>query len=449
MKFIIIDLILFFCFLIFVIAFLIKNKRKIKREGILFLYKTNVGIKFIENFSKKNKKALRIFSFVCIFFGYLFLVFAIFLLLISLRLSIVAKYLPRVPPLMPIVPYATQIFKIDFLPPLYFTYWLIIILIVAVFHEFAHGILASFYKIKIKSTGFGFLGPFIAAFVEPDEKQMSKKKIKNQLAILSAGSFANFLVAVIFIALLQIFFFVFYKPIGFIGYSLYVEKVSLADINLSITSNTTFPIKFEVKNKTYYLDKDLWEYQKGLIEKNKTREIILFPETPAYKNNLSGAIIEIDGKKIRNEKDIEKALSDKKPGDVIKIKTEEKEYEIKLTENPKNSSRGFLGISIVKLSTFNYIFSFPYYSFNPYLKTKPKAEALEFLKDLFYWIIIINFSVAIFNMLPFLFLDGGRLSYLTFLSLFKNKKKAMMAFNIFNLIIILIILAMFLLWFLR
>jgi len=450
MKFIVIDLILFFCFLIFVIFFLIKNKKKISREGILFLYRTNYGIKLIKKFSKKNQKLLNILSFISIIFGYVFLISSIIFLFISLRLSIFAKYLPKTPPIIPIIPYATHIFKIDFLPPLYFTYWIIIILTVAIFHEFAHGIFSNFYKIKIKSTGFGFLGPFIAAFVEPDEKEMEKKEIKKQLAILSAGSFANFLIAIIFIILLQIFFLAFYTPVGFAGYFFYVEKVNLSDINLDINkTNLSFPLKFKIENKNYYLDKDLWEIQKDFIEKNKTKEIYLYLETPAYKNNLSGAIIEIDGKKIRTPQDIEKVLSEKKPGEIVKIKTEEKEYNIELGENPKNSSRGFLGISIIKLPSISKLFSFSFYSFNPYIKIKPKSQAFDFLKDLIYWIIIINISVAIFNMLPFLFLDGGKVSYLTFLSFFKNKKKAMLAYNVFSFIMIFILILIFLFWVLR
>jgi len=449
MKFIIIDLTLFFCFLIFIIFFLIKNRKKVSREGILLLYKTKCGIRLIKKFSKKNKKLLKVFSFISLFFGYVFLIASVALLLISLRLTIVAKYLPKTPPILPVIPYATHIFKIDFLPPLYFTYWIIIILIVAAFHEFAHGIFSSFYKIKIKSTGFGFLGPIIAAFVEPDEKEMQKKEIRKQLAILCAGSFANFFVAIIFILLLQLFFLAFYTPIGFAGYSLYMEKVNVSNINLTSLNNSNFPVKFEIGNKTYYLDKELWEIQKEIIEKNKTKEIFLYLETPAYKNNLSGAIIKIDEKKIRSAKDIDEVLKNKKPGDIVKIKTEEREYNIELTENPKNSSRGFLGISIIKLPSYASLFSFSFYSFNPYIKIKPKANIFDFFKDLFYWIIIINISVAIFNMLPFLFLDGGRVTYLTLLAFLKDKKKAMLGFNIFNLLVIFIIILIFFFWFLK
>ncbi|MEK6907553.1 MAG: M50 family metallopeptidase, partial [Nanoarchaeota archaeon] len=51
------------------------------------------------------------------------------------------------------------------------------------------------YNLKIKSSGFAFLGPILAAFVEPDEKEMIKKPKKQQLSILAAGPFSNILLA--------------------------------------------------------------------------------------------------------------------------------------------------------------------------------------------------------------------------------------------------------------
>ena len=70
-----------------------------------------------------------------------------------------------------------------------------ILAIVAIIHEFAHGIFMRKYKIHIKSTGFGFfpffLPVFLAAFVEQDEKSMNKASIFQQKAVLAAGTFAK------------------------------------------------------------------------------------------------------------------------------------------------------------------------------------------------------------------------------------------------------------------
>ena len=55
-----------------------------------------------------------------------------------------------------------------------FFYWIISIFVIAVVHEFSHGLIARANNIKVKSSGFAFLAllvPIIpAAFVEPDEK---------------------------------------------------------------------------------------------------------------------------------------------------------------------------------------------------------------------------------------------------------------------------------------
>jgi hypothetical protein len=52
---------------------------------------------------------------------------------------------------------------------------LIAIFIVAVIHEFCHGVVARAHNIPVKSTGIVLIGPFFAAFVEPDEAVMKKK----------------------------------------------------------------------------------------------------------------------------------------------------------------------------------------------------------------------------------------------------------------------------------
>ncbi len=219
-NFVVYDLVFFVLFTLFVILFLYKRRKKLEREGILYLYRTSWGLKTIDRIGKKYKKTLKFFSYVSIVTGYilmasiLYLVFQIVYLYYKFPDVVRAV---KVPPIVPLIPYLPEIFKISFLPPFYFTYWIIIIAIIAIPHEFFHGIFARFYKIKVKSTGFGFLGPFLAAFVEPDEKQMSKSKISNQLAILSSGTFANVLTAILFFLLLWVFFITMFVPSGVVN----------------------------------------------------------------------------------------------------------------------------------------------------------------------------------------------------------------------------------------
>ncbi|MEM4318345.1 MAG: site-2 protease family protein [Candidatus Pacearchaeota archaeon] len=471
MKFILIDLILLTLFLLFIVIFLYKKREKLDREGIIYIYRTKWGLKLIEKVSK-HKKILNFLSYFSIIFGYMAIMASFILLLLSLKMMYSAISVPSAPPIAPVVPYFTSIFKIDFMPPLYFTYWIIIILIIAISHEFAHGVFAMSSGIKIKSTGFGFLGPFIAAFVEPDEKTMQRKKIKNQLAILSAGSFANFIVTLLFVVILQLFFLAFYIPNGFIGYMMAIDQINLSSVKSIVIGNQSFSfssleelhdflipyknkaenetknetIKIKTENMTYFLDQQLLAQQEKLIKNNV---LIAYIDSPAYRENLTGPILEIDGKKIKNEKDIEAILLQKKPNESIEIKTENKTYTIILAQHPKNSSRGFLGISFFKQSAITKIFFFTYPKLNPYLEYKPKNKAFDFVKDLLYWLVIIGISVALFNMLPFSFLDGGKTIYLTFLLIFKNKNAARKGYAFFSFIVILILIAMFVLWFIK
>jgi len=65
------------------------------------------------------------------------------------------------------------------------------ILLMALLHEFFHGIIALKNKIRIKSAGFGFFLVFPLAYVELDEEKLLKIKLSSALAILLAGSFIN------------------------------------------------------------------------------------------------------------------------------------------------------------------------------------------------------------------------------------------------------------------
>jgi len=181
-------------FTAFVIWFLYSRRANLKREGIMYLYKTQWGVRFINYVGGKYKRTLSVLAFVAVVCGYFLMAAMMYFLY---QLVYVYLFVPevvraiKIPPLIPLVPYLPEAFNVSFLPPFYFTYWIIAIAVIAIFHEFAHGVIARRYGVNIQTTGFGFLGPFLAAFVEPDEKQMEAKPKYQQIAILSAGVFTN------------------------------------------------------------------------------------------------------------------------------------------------------------------------------------------------------------------------------------------------------------------
>jgi membrane-associated protease RseP (regulator of RpoE activity) len=87
---------------------------------------------------------------------------------------------------------------------------LLAFILILVVHEFSHGVLARISKVKVKSSGFIGIGVVpIGAFVEPDEKQISKLSRKLQNRISVAGMSANLLFCLItFVPTILMFYYV-------------------------------------------------------------------------------------------------------------------------------------------------------------------------------------------------------------------------------------------------
>jgi membrane-associated protease RseP (regulator of RpoE activity) len=456
MKFLYYDLIFLAAFCIFVFVFLRINRKKIQREGIVFLYRTKVGLKFIDSIAKKFKKILDSVGWVSIILGFIMMVLMFYLLIQTIILT--AAIPMSAPPILPLFPYVPQAFNLP-LPPFYFTYWIVIIVIIAVVHEFAHGIFARHDKIKVKSTGFGFLGPFLAAFVEPDEKQLVKKKNKQQLEIFSAGSFSNLVFAAIFMLILQLFFVLAYQPAG-LSYSYAYNQINVSEIqsignysidgflNLSTKQlaeiNTTLALR--TANATYYVDPGLIQQisqSKRIIAKYHL--IPAYGEEPAFNAGLKGGIEKINGIKIKSTNDLSNVLSTTKPGDTITVETSEGTYQVRLAQNPLNSSKSYMGIYFSK-STILSSLTAPYFSPGMEVKSRGNEQTTTFFRDLLVWLVLIGFLVALFNMLPVGFLDGGRMFFILGLVVTGSKKKAKTWLTVASYIVLLIILAMLFVW---
>ena len=127
------DLTFLIIFTLGVIFFLYKRRKNLQREGLMYLYRTQVGIKFINYIGNKYKKTLKALSYVIVVCGYFLMGSMLYLLgqiaYIYLRSPDIVRAI-KIPPLMPLIPYLPSLFKIDFLPPFYFTYWIIAIAVI-------------------------------------------------------------------------------------------------------------------------------------------------------------------------------------------------------------------------------------------------------------------------------------------------------------------------------
>ena len=124
MSFVAIDLTLFALFTLITIVFLYTHKKNLQRQGILYLYRTRIGLKIIEYTAKKFPRTLKALEYVMIVSGFILMVSMIWLLAKFSYTYITSAFLAqqiKIPVLLPLFPYVSDLFKIDFLPPFYFT----------------------------------------------------------------------------------------------------------------------------------------------------------------------------------------------------------------------------------------------------------------------------------------------------------------------------------------
>jgi len=462
MSFIAYDLSFLVVFVVGTFLFLHKNRKNLKREGIMYLYRTSIGIKIIDSIAKRFRKIMKPLQYVIIACGYFLMSFMLYTFINLAYVYIKSPTLARdlkVPVLTPLLPYVDRLFPAGLIPPFYFTYWIIIIAVIAIPHEFAHGIYARFHKIKVHSTGFGFLGPLLAAFVEPDEKQMNKLKKVPQLSILAAGTFANVLSAIFFVFVLWAFFAIAFTPSGIIFNTYSTSSVNVSSITmingLAYTS-LAFPIsmqnltliKVEADNKTYYTSPTILEQTLS----QKLPELTAFDDSPALRANLSGAITEFNGQKISSLDQLKEEITSHNPGDTVTIKTFSKdsgvqEYSVTLGER---DGKAFLGIGnyapqrsglagLVYRITSKIKDPFTYYN-------SSLGDFGIFIYDLLWWLVVISFSVAVFNMVPMGLFDGGRFFYITIFGITGSKNAADWIFKATNWFLLLLVAALMLKW---
>jgi Zn-dependent protease len=368
-----IDISLAIIFYLLLILYISRNKSKFEFQGkIMALYKTKLGLKLMDKIARISPKLFHFLGYISIIVGFLGMVFIFYWLLKgTFDLLFVAEALPAVAPVLP------GLKVIPGLPVLSFLHWIIAILIIAVIHEFSHGIYARLNKIKIKSSGFALFGPILAAFVEPDEKQMAKKSKKAQLAVFSAGPFSNILTGFLFIA---------------------------------IMSFVTAPLY------------DATHDSDGI----QVNELIADYPMEATGIELPFIIKGINGQETLNFQEFLDETNHIGSNQQMTLQTDKGDYTITTAENPENKSKGFIGVSnfeIVRVS--NKEIAEKYGSFTPPL--------MAWIHMLFFWLWIVSWGVGLFNLLPLGPVDGGRMLLTALQGITKNEKRSKKIWSIVSL----------------
>src|SRR3989338_1548747 len=180
-------------FIVLLSIFIFQKRKKIQWQGffpILYfaMLRTKLGLVWMDALAKRWPKTIRVLGYIGIVVGFIGMALLSFELIKNLiDLFINEAAVPGVVPVLPIK--AEGVFYVPFF------YWIISLFIIATIHEFSHGVVARAHNIPVTSSGFAFLGILVhiipAAFVEPEEKKMGKKKVSHQLAVFAAGPFSN------------------------------------------------------------------------------------------------------------------------------------------------------------------------------------------------------------------------------------------------------------------
>ncbi len=237
--------------------------------------------------------------------------------------------------------------------PIYvpFGYGIIALATVLIVHEFSHGILSRVEGIKIESIGLLLFAILPGAFVEPNEEELQESSKLSRLRVYTAGSMANISLAVI------------------------------ALLIFSLISTCVIPTTFSEDG----------------IEISRIVE-----GSPADNVLQEGMIIEsIDNKSLNSSNDYMELVSGFKPNQHISIATDLGVYDIELSHNPNNDSRGYMGIQASKHYVINKNVSDVWGNDLPWIWFS--------LSELFQWIFILNIGIGLFNLLPIKPLDGGHM----------------------------------------
>ena len=347
-------------FLILLGGFLFLQRKKIQVQKILFpflyvvLYRTKLGLRQMDSWARRFPRLLNWFGNVSIALGFLGMATICVMLVYGLyQLFSAPTAAAGVSLVLPFK--AKGVFYVPFF------YWILTIFVVAVLHEFCHGVMARVHGIPVKFSGFAFLAVLIpilpAAFVEPDEKKMAKKSTRAQLSVFAAGPVSNLLTAglviLAMIAVVNPVLGILFTPNG---------------VQIDHFANTTTGEKYPAELAGIH---------------------------------AGDRIIAIDDKPIISVKDFTALLATKKAGDAVRVQTNRSAYVVALAANPDDDSKPYLGVFVAQATERNSSILANYGAL-------PFTLA-AWISGFFFWLYALSLGIGLFNLLPLGPIDGGRM----------------------------------------
>ncbi|MCH8519637.1 MAG: site-2 protease family protein [Nanoarchaeota archaeon] len=384
----------FFVFILLLSIFLYVKRQNLVLLGsfpLLYMlqYKTTWGINLMKSWSKKHPSFWKWVAYVSVVIGIVGTVLMVPFLIWQLFFIVDQGFDSGGGLVLPINTgdaRAGDISGVIFYVP--FWYWLIAILFIATVHEFGHGVIAERFKVKIKSSGFAFLGliaPIIpAAFVEPDMEDLAKKKRWQQIAVLGAGPLANIFFAIIFLIMIL--------GVGMYSNNVYEDR-GVAFSEISNTSALYGLVPFD--NAT------ITQLNVENISITDPQQIFSY-----FMLNLS------------NQTPL-----------TLSISNFELDEEINVTFTPiynQEEDRAMIGIFGVRRDVV---------ALEGYERT---ARVVEVSSEWLFWLFLLNFGIGIMNLLPLWITDGGQILRVM-LNKYMDEKRAMFGVHVVSLISLVLI----------
>jgi membrane-associated protease RseP (regulator of RpoE activity) len=371
------ELLSIIAFLITLFILIYRDRKNIEFKTGLFIRRSNKGKKIIYDFAKKYEKKLKILGNIGVIVCIIASLLGCYLLLNSTYKIISHPEEIHESQIKFVLPTITGVKLPGFILGVPFWFWIIGVFLVMFAHEPMHAIFTRVERINIKSFGVLLFLIIPGAFVDPDERQLKKLSTLKKLRIYAAGSFGNFILG----GFAWLFFVYLLAPVFYTG-----------------------AVGFEYLNHTEF---------------NRTQAF------PAQTIGLNGTILRIDEIRVENVESFSKLMENKKPNQTVLIETTENIYNVTLTSDPENKTRGFLGIGVYDVSVLK----------ENYRDSSIKSSSISMLTDLLFWIIFLNIGIGVFNLFPIKPLDGG-LMFEEIVKYFYKGKNADVIINVVMFVVI-------------
>ncbi|AEC51688.1 serine protease htra related protein [Pyrococcus sp. NA2] len=166
---------------------LLKGRESIEIAPFQIVWRTKKFLNFIDRVGQRHRKFWKIYGDLGIVVGFGGMGFILYYFAKQAYKIISPVEKIQMPSVQLVIPGVT-------IPLIYGLIGLTVLIIV---HELSHGFVARAENIPLKSVGLLLFIILPGAFVEPDEDLLKKAPLRTRLRIFGAGSFANMIVALI------------------------------------------------------------------------------------------------------------------------------------------------------------------------------------------------------------------------------------------------------------